>query len=58
MSKLELEVAIIRDTLAKLKHIAAYSSQLEVLVTPYCKELFRCQPTVHPKLAVQMLDIL
>ena len=48
ISRLELEVRALQDTLSKLRHIAVYASKLEVQASEELKYLVRMAPKLHP----------
>ena len=48
ISRLELEVRALQETLSKLRHITVYASKLEVQATEELRYLVRMAPKLHP----------
>ena len=57
LSRLELEVRAIQETLSKLRHITAYSANLEVQVSEEARHLISLAPRLHPDLWARIIDI-
>lgn len=57
LSRLELEIRALQETLSKLRHITAYTATLEVQASEEARHLISLAPRLHPDLWARIIDI-